>query len=222
MRLQRSFTVFACLVAWLCHCPAMESEVPDPYGLGERLALIAWLQDHSLPIEDPTDISRLRQRFSEALAPAPDEEWLHKLAETKRLLWIRHSVLAVGQDLSALEAELLDLDRRQTQTHADLRVAQAMVADASNTVPIPTHDTGRANQEQRRTASTVDTSSAWKYSRPTPVPARTSTGFGTAENGDRPGVDNDGDGRVEPVHVRGYYRKDGTYVRGHYRASPRR
>jgi len=43
-----------------------------------------------------------------------------------------------------------------------------------------------------------------------------------AENGDIRGADNDGDGRLEPVHVRGYYRKDGTYVRGHYRARPRR
>jgi len=43
-----------------------------------------------------------------------------------------------------------------------------------------------------------------------------------AENGDVMGMDNDGDGRTEPIHVRGYYRKDGTYVRGHYRARPRR
>lgn len=43
-----------------------------------------------------------------------------------------------------------------------------------------------------------------------------------AENGDYYGRDNDGDGRVETVHVRGYYRRDGTYVRGHYRARPRR
>jgi len=43
-----------------------------------------------------------------------------------------------------------------------------------------------------------------------------------AENGDVRGWDNDGDGRTEPVHVRGYYRRDGTYVRGHYRARPRR
>lgn len=43
-----------------------------------------------------------------------------------------------------------------------------------------------------------------------------------AENGDVRGFDNDGDGRTEPVHVRGYFRKDGTYVQGHYRARPRR
>jgi hypothetical protein len=39
-----------------------------------------------------------------------------------------------------------------------------------------------------------------------------------AENGDYRNRDNDGDGRVESIHVRSYYRRDGTYVRGHYRA----
>jgi hypothetical protein len=39
-----------------------------------------------------------------------------------------------------------------------------------------------------------------------------------AENGDWYGHDNDGDGRTESVHVNGYTRDDGTYVRGHYRA----
>ena len=28
--------------------------------------------------------------------------------------------------------------------------------------------------------------------------------------------------QYKPVHVRGYYRKDGTYVRPHYRSRPRR
>lgn len=40
-----------------------------------------------------------------------------------------------------------------------------------------------------------------------------------AENGDWLGQDNDLDGVVEPVYVRGQYR-DGEYVRGHYRALP--
>ena len=41
------------------------------------------------------------------------------------------------------------------------------------------------------------------------------------ENGDVYNRDNDGDGRLEPVYVRGYDRKDGTYVRSHYRARAR-
>ena len=47
------------------------------------------------------------------------------------------------------------------------------------------------------------------YSYPTPY---------QAENGDYRNVDNDFDGRLEPNHVRGYYRQNGTYTRGHYRA----
>lgn len=43
-----------------------------------------------------------------------------------------------------------------------------------------------------------------------------------AENGDLFNRDNDGDGRVESVYVKGYYKKNGTYVRSHYRAAPRR
>ena len=54
---------------------------------------------------------------------------------------------------------------------------------------------------------------------PTPYFSR---GPPVAENNDVRGADNDGDGRREPVYVRGYRRKDGTYVRGHYRARPRR
>lgn len=45
---------------------------------------------------------------------------------------------------------------------------------------------------------------------------------GVAENGDRYNEDNDGDGRLEPVHVKGYTKKDGTRVREHYRARPNR
>ena len=43
-----------------------------------------------------------------------------------------------------------------------------------------------------------------------------------AENGDVNGYDNDGDGRLEPTYVKSYYKSDGTYVRSHYRAKPRR
>lgn len=42
-----------------------------------------------------------------------------------------------------------------------------------------------------------------------------------AENGSYYGQPNAW-GAPKTVHVRGYYRKDGTYVRGHYRSKPRR
>lgn len=43
-----------------------------------------------------------------------------------------------------------------------------------------------------------------------------------AENGSYYGEISPNTGRPKTVHVRGYYRRDGTYVRGHYRSSPRR
>ena len=42
-----------------------------------------------------------------------------------------------------------------------------------------------------------------------------------AENGSYYGQTSKATGRPKTVHVSGYHRKDGTYVRGHYRSSPR-
>ena len=43
-----------------------------------------------------------------------------------------------------------------------------------------------------------------------------------AENGDVQGRDNDGNGRKEPVYVKGYTTKKGTVVQGQYRAMPKK
>ena len=53
------------------------------------------------------------------------------------------------------------------------------------------------------------------------APAATSKP-GCAENGSCYGEISPATSRPKTVHVRGYYRKDGTYVRGHYRSRPRR
>src|SRR5207249_4346542 len=45
---------------------------------------------------------------------------------------------------------------------------------------------------------------------------------GCAENGSCYGDISEKTGRPKTVPVRGYFRKDGTYVRGYYRSSPRR
>ena len=45
---------------------------------------------------------------------------------------------------------------------------------------------------------------------------------GVAENGSYYGETSKATGRPKTVRVKGYYRKDGTYVRGHYRSRPRR
>ena len=45
---------------------------------------------------------------------------------------------------------------------------------------------------------------------------------GCAENGSCYGDISEATGRPKMVHVNGYYRRDGTYVRGHYRSRPSR
>ena len=51
-----------------------------------------------------------------------------------------------------------------------------------------------------------------------PPPAST---YDCAENGSCYGDLSQDTGRPKTVHVEGYFRSDGTYVRGHYRSSPR-
>ncbi len=47
------------------------------------------------------------------------------------------------------------------------------------------------------------------------------SGYGCAENGSCYGDISSVNGMPKTVHVNGYYRSDGTYVRGHYRSSGR-
>jgi hypothetical protein len=51
---------------------------------------------------------------------------------------------------------------------------------------------------------------------------KTETGPTCAENGTCYGDISNITGRPKTVDVQGYYRKDGTYVRGHYRALPKK
>ena len=54
---------------------------------------------------------------------------------------------------------------------------------------------------------------------PTPSPP---IGFGCAENGSCYGDSSTINGMPKTNHINGYFRRDGTYVRGHYRSSGRR
>jgi len=54
------------------------------------------------------------------------------------------------------------------------------------------------------------------------IPPRSSYNPPVAENGSYYGEISERTGRPKTVHISGYYRRDGTYVREHYRSSPRR
>lgn len=68
--------------------------------------------------------------------------------------------------------------------------------------------------------------SAYRYTPPASVPSyaadTASPRTGCAENGTCYGDISAATGRPRTVHVRGYTRRDGTYVRSHYRSRPRR
>ncbi len=73
--------------------------------------------------------------------------------------------------------------------------------------------------EQRAISASASTA----YQPPSlPASAPPATGSYCAENGSCYGDPSALTGRPKTVHVNGYYRRDGTYVRGHYRSRPNR
>lgn len=74
-----------------------------------------------------------------------------------------------------------------------------------------------ANQTVISTAKTATPSKFTTY-----FPTNSTYKPPVAENGSYYGEISKLTGRPKTVHVKGYYRKDGTYVRGHYRSRPRK
>lgn len=89
---------------------------------------------------------------------------------------------------------------------------------SSSVLPAESTSFGPAPTTTRVTSSTLDkTPSRTVFPRPLPPPRLTPV----EENGSYYGQLNE-HGRPKTMRVRGYYRKDGTYVRGHYRSRPSR
>lgn len=77
-----------------------------------------------------------------------------------------------------------------------------------------------AYEQQQQQQKSYDRSASTTYSPPTSyTPASTTYSPPVGENGSYRGQLNK-NGIPKTVHVRGYYRKDGTYVRSHYRSPP--
>lgn len=91
------------------------------------------------------------------------------------------------------------------------------VSDAPPALPDGTDDNGGSDVEAAGVVSPASPSAGGGEAR---VEERNSPAV--AENGSYYGEVSPATGRPKTVHVRGYYRKDGTYVRGHYRSAPRR
>jgi hypothetical protein len=86
------------------------TNVPDPYGLGERLALVDWLQEHGQRIQDASDVEGMRKVYLKATALPEDPLLADRIAELKRLIWTRHTLNTEGRDPVKLEELLRELD----------------------------------------------------------------------------------------------------------------
>ena len=86
-------------------------------------------------------------------------------------------------------------------------------------------DSSKLTADERQSAASSPSaleSSTSTGSGSTPGGTSGSTDPACAENGSCYGDISERTGRPKTVQVQGYYRKDGTYVRGHYRSAPRR
>ncbi len=101
-------------------------DVPDDVGLGERLALVAWLTDRKVPVADPKDLAALRLAYLQlahpdlvaapAAAAAKNEDW--ERGEASAELFRRYGrnppLGATAADIRALIAKLDD-EAKETQ-----------------------------------------------------------------------------------------------------------
>ena len=84
---------------------------------------------------------------------------------------------------------------------------------------LPWCDQSRLTNQQRQRVEAIADSPRVTSPIASPPAGRSTV---CAENGSCYGDISSLTGRPKTVHVRGYYRADGTYVRGHYRSRPRR
>ena len=114
---------------------------------------------------------------------------------------------------------------------APVRVAP-IAPQVAATRPSPAYNSGSIEDHDpawtSRTSPRVEPSAPPKVARIIPqapavaTPEQSTSGSPLcAENGSCYGDISSYTGRPKTVHVGGYYRKDGTYVRGHYRSRPR-
>lgn len=118
------------------------SGVDDPLGLGERLALIAWLQEHGAPPPAGTTLDELRSRYRQRQGPGPRDHAAAAREAAALELWRRHGKAAQpDEDAAAIRARLAALDaeaearRRDEAAWADGRARDLAAAPAPAQAP---------------------------------------------------------------------------------------
>jgi hypothetical protein len=91
-------------------------DVPDPIGLGERLALIDWLQEHRIEFKPDSEMPVMRLLYLHAAHPelfAAEVDEQRGREEASSALWIRHRVNAdQSKAVAELREQLRSLDEK--------------------------------------------------------------------------------------------------------------
>jgi hypothetical protein len=95
------------------------------------------------------------------------------------------------------------------------------VTDASCTLPVPFTPPQNLDFEPLKTSPQSANFLSPSPSQNSTTKSPSSTSIGCAENGSCYGDISSVNGTPKTISVDGYYRKDGTYVRGHYRSKGR-
>ncbi len=108
--------------------PPGSVDVPDPIGLGERLALVDWLQQHGAPPKDANDLPALRRAYQQLAHPTapssgqgPGLDADPMRAEIILQIWKRHGRNAdASLPTASLQAQLSRLDDERKARDAAL------------------------------------------------------------------------------------------------------
>lgn len=133
------------------------SDVPDEIGLGERLALVAWLGERKVRVDDAQDLPALRLAYARlahpqpvAAAAAPDEQWQRgeAAAELYRRFGLNPAAGATSADIRAQIDALASAAQRRMAHDQELAQASAPApAAAAAAVPAAAETTGKAAEE---------------------------------------------------------------------------
>jgi hypothetical protein len=181
----------------------------EPQAMPPAATVVAPTSEEPLDVRDDEVVWGTSEESGEPVSEAEGDE----LDEPTAVLNAEEAeVVSESDDIRpAIISESLVTEERSRPRKA-AKDSEAAPAPTSGTEDISGNETGTAGLASPASSSVTENDAA-DEERNTPA---------VAENGSYYGEISPATGRPKTVNVRGYYRKDGTYVRGHYRSAPRR
>jgi len=137
-------------------------DVPDDIGLGERLALVAWLGEQKIPVADAQDLPALRlaylkrahpERLIDPQASTPEDD--RQRGELAAMLYRKHGINPpVGADAAAITALIARLDAQSDAALARDQDKARADGPAPHPDPVPPTTAGAPADKSRATPPT--------------------------------------------------------------------